>query len=157
VRNDTSLCGAYQFLSGNWLEKQCYADGLLIHYRNSSVGDNNTAAHPGTGMVLPVDAHPTAAKAPDDRTLLSSRWQPWDATFGVDTNQVTLSQVLNGNRTLSKTYTAAPVSLFFDSSPTAYYDAAAPYNSVRTAGSGLKIQITGVSPDRGSYQVRVYR
>jgi immune inhibitor A len=72
VRNDTSLCGAYQFLSGNWLEKQCYADGLLIHYRNSSVGDNNTAAHPGTGMVLPVDAHPAAAKAPDDRTLLSS-------------------------------------------------------------------------------------
>jgi hypothetical protein len=32
-----------------------------------------------------------------------------------------------------------------------------PYNSVKTAGSGVKIDITGVSPDRGSYQVHVYR
>jgi hypothetical protein len=29
--------------------------------------------------------------------------------------------------------------------------------SVRTAGSGLKIDITGVSPDRGAYRVHVHR
>jgi immune inhibitor A len=46
VRNDTSLCGAYNFLSGNWLEKQCYANGLLIWYRNSSVPDNDITLHP---------------------------------------------------------------------------------------------------------------
>jgi hypothetical protein len=70
---------------------------------------------------------------------------------------VTLSQVISPARTLTRTYTSAPVSSFFDSSPTAYYNAAIPYNSVKTAGSGLKIDVTGVSADRGSYRVRVYR
>ncbi len=55
-RSDTSLCGAYNFLYGNWLEKQCYAAGLLIWYRNSSVPDNNTSQHPGSGQILPIDA-----------------------------------------------------------------------------------------------------
>lgn len=157
TRNDTSLCGAYNFLSGNWLEKQCYADGLLILYRNSSVPDNNTYSHPGLGQILPIDAHPAPGIRPDGRTLLSSRWQTWDSTFGVDSNSVTLSQVISPARTLQKTYVAPPVSRFFDSSTTAYWNASVPYNSVKTAGSGLKIDITGVSADRGSYQVHVYR
>jgi immune inhibitor A len=157
VRMDTSLCGAYNFLTGNWLEKQCYADGLLIWYRNSSVSDNNTSQHPGSGQILPIDAHPAVAVRPDGRTAWRTRWQTWDATFGVDTNSVTLSQVISPSRTLRKTYTAAPVLSFFDSSPTAYYNTAIPYNSVKTTGSGLKIDITGVSADRGSYQVHVYR
>jgi immune inhibitor A len=156
TRNDTSLCGAYNFLTYSWLEKQCYADGLLISYRNSSVADNNTATHPGTGQILPIDAHPAPAYRPDGRYLLNSRWQTWDATFGVDANAVTLSQVLNQNRTITRTYTAPPVSSFFDSSTTAYWSAAAPWNSVKTAGSGVKIDITGVSADRGSYQVHVH-
>jgi immune inhibitor A len=157
VRNDTSLCGAYNFLSGNWLEKQCYARGLLISYRNSSVPDNNTSEHPGFGQILPIDAHPAANVKPDGRTLWSSRWQSWDATFGVDTQSVTLSQVINPVRTLRATYTASAVPSFYDASPTAYYNPAIPYNSVKTAGSGLKIDITGVSADRGSYRVHVYK
>jgi immune inhibitor A len=157
VRNDTSLCGAYNFFSGNWLEKQCYAAGLLIWYRNSSVADNNTSQHPGAGQILPIDAHPAVNIKPDGRTAWTSRWQTWDATFGVDTNAVTLSQVIGRTRTATRTYTAAPVMSFFDSSATAYYNPAIPYNSVKTAGSGLKIDITGVSADRGSYQVHVYR
>ena len=157
VRNDTSLCGAYNFLSGNWLEKQCYAPGLLIWYRNSSVPDNNTSQHPGAGQILPVDAHPAANMRPDGRTAWRARWQTWDSTFGVDTNAITLTQVVSRGRTLSQTYTASPVRSFFDASPTAYYNTAIPYNSVKTAGSGLKIDITGVSADRGSYQVHVYR
>jgi immune inhibitor A len=156
TRNDTSLCGAYNFLSGNQLEKQCYADGLLISYRNASVADNNTASHPGTGQILPIDAHPAPGIKPDGRYLLNSRWQTWDATFGVDANAVTLTQVLNSGKRIQQTYVAPPVSSFFDSSPTAYYDAAVPYNSVKTAGSGVKIDITGVSADRGSYQVHVH-
>jgi len=157
VRNDTSLCGAYNFLYGNWLEKQCYADGLLVSYRNSSVPDNDIFLHPGSGQILPIDAHPVAGIKPDGKALLGSRWQTWDSTFGLDTNSVTLSQVLNSGKVVKKTYTAAPVSSFFDSSATAYYDATVPYNSVKTAGSGVKIDITGVSADRGSYQLHVYR
>lgn len=156
LRNDTSLCGAYNFLYGNWLEKQCYAAGLLVWYRNSSVGDNNTSVHPGSGQILPVDARPAASYKPDGRTLWGGRWQTWDATFGVDANSVTLHQVISRGRTLMQTYTADPSLTFFDSSPTAYYDAKAPFNSVKTAGSGVKIDIIGVSEDRGSYRVRVH-
>ena len=157
IGNDRSLCGAYNFVYGDWLEKQCYADGLLIWYRNSAVGDNNTSQHPGTGQILPIDAHPAAGLRPDGRAYLRSRWQAWDATFGVDANQITLSQLGNGGRLISKTYPAPAVPQFFDASATAYYDAAIPWSSVKTAGSGLKIDIVGVSPDRGSYRVRVYR
>jgi hypothetical protein len=46
---------------------------------------------------------------------------------------------------------------FNDSSETAYYNPAIPHNSVKTAGLGLKIDITGVSPDRGSYQIHIYK
>lgn len=155
--NDTSLCGAYNFLYGNWLEKQCYANGLLISYRNSSVPDNNTSEHPGAGQILPIDSHPATMIRPDGRTPWRSRWQTWDAAFGVDPHAITLSQVISQARTLRATYTAPPVVSFFDSSPTAYYNAAIPYNSVKTAGSGLKIDITGVSTDRASYRVHVYR
>src|SRR5688572_210081 len=107
-RSDTSLCGAYNFLFGNWLEKQCYAAGLLIWYRNSSVGDNNTSQHPGSGQILPIDSHPAAAVMPDGKSYWRARWQTWDATFGVDTNAVTLSQIAKNGRTISQTYTAAP-------------------------------------------------
>ena len=157
TRQDTSLCGAYNFLKGNLVEKQCYADGLLISYRNSSVADNNTAAHPGTGQILPIDAHPQVNVRPDGRYAWNTRWQTWDATFGVDTNQVTLSQWVSPNRLEQRVYVAPPVSSFFDSSATAYWNPALPHNSVKTAGSGLRIDITGVSADRGSYQVRVHK
>ncbi|HET7700103.1 MAG TPA: immune inhibitor A domain-containing protein [Candidatus Limnocylindria bacterium] len=157
IGNDSSLCGAYNFLSGNWLEKQCYADGVLISYRNSGYTDNNTSQHPGFGQILPIDAHPATMVKPDGRTVWRSRWQVWDATFGVDSNSVTLSQWISPGRKLSRTYTSAPVTQFYDSSTTAYYNSAIPYSSVKTAGSGLKIDITGVSTDRGSYRLHIYR
>jgi immune inhibitor A len=157
LRNDTSLCGAYNFLGGNWLEKQCYADGVLVWYRNASIPDNNTSEHPGFGQILPVDAHPAASYRPDGRTLWNARWQSWDSTFGVDANQVTLSQPLNGGRLLRQTYTAPAVPSFFDSSVNAYYDPTIPWASVKTAGSGLRIDIVGVSADRSSYRLHVYR
>ena len=156
TRSDTSLCGAYNFLFGNWLEKQCYGAGLLIWYRNASVGDNNTSQHPGAGQILPIDAHPVANLVPDGKSYWRARWQTWDAAFGVDTNAVTLSQIVQGGKTRTRTYTAEPVASFSDASPTAYYNPLIPYNSVKTAGSGLKIDITGVSDDRGSYSVHVH-
>jgi immune inhibitor A len=157
IGQDKSLCGAYNFLVGNWLEKQCYADGLLISYRNSGYSDNNTSLHPGAGQILPIDSHPATLIRPDGKTAWRARWQVWDAAFGLDTNSITLSQQLNPARRVSQTYTSAPVSQFFDSSTTAYYNSALPYTSVKTAGSGLKIDIIGVSTDRASYRVHVYR
>jgi immune inhibitor A len=157
VDNDTSLCGAYNFLVGNWLEKQCYADGLLISYRNSGYGDNNTSQHPGYGQILPIDSHPAPQVKPDGRTLWRTRWQTWDSTFGVDSNSVTLSMYLNNGRLAQQKYTSDAVMSFFDDpSTTAYWNSAIPANSVKTAGSGLRIDILGVSADRQSYRVRVH-
>jgi immune inhibitor A len=154
---DRSLCGSYNFLGGNLLEKQCYADGLLINYRNSGYPDNDTSVHPGHGLVLPIDAHPAPGIRPDGRTLLNARWQTWDSTFGLQPHSVTLSQFVSKGRTLKQTYTAPPVSSFYDDpSTTAYWNAAVPQNSVKTAGSGLRVDITGVSADRTAYSVHLH-
>jgi hypothetical protein len=94
---------------------------------------------------------------PDGRTLWYARWQTWDASFGVDPHAVTLRQVVSKGRTLTRTYDAPAESSFIDASPTSYYDSAAPFNSVLTAGSGLTIDIVGVSADRGTYRVHIYK
>ena len=64
VRNDASLRGAYNFLFGNWLAKQPYADGVLVWLRDSGWGDNNVSLHPGHGQILPIDAHPQPTISP---------------------------------------------------------------------------------------------
>jgi len=50
---------------------------------------------------------------------------------------------------------ATPVTTFVDSSTTAYYNTALPYSSVKTAGSGVKLEIVGASADRTVYRVKL--
>jgi len=151
VLQDRSLCGAYQFTTATWVEKHCYAKGLLLWYRNEGVADNNTVEHLGQGEILPIDSHPARMLTPDGTKVWSSRWQSWDAPFSVDKQQITLVQAGVG----SKTYTAEPVTTFWDSSPTAYYNPQIPANSVKTAGSGVRLQILDASKDRTSYTVKL--
>jgi immune inhibitor A len=154
---DRSLCGAYNWLGG-LAERQCYADGLLINYRNSGVPDNDTSVHPGYGQVLPIDAHPTPGLAADGRTLLTPRWQTWDASFGLKPHSVTLTQVVSKGRSLKQTYTAPPVSSFYDdpTNENAYWTPSLPQNSVKTAKSGIRIDITGSSADGTAYRVHLH-
>jgi hypothetical protein len=56
-----------------------------------------------------------------------------------------------------KGYNANAVSSFWDKTTTSYWDARIPYNSVKTAGSGVRIDITGVSSDRQTYSVRLWK
>ena len=49
----------------HWVEHFPYQNGLLIWKWDTSQADNNTSAHPGAGLVLPVDAHPAALKWAD--------------------------------------------------------------------------------------------
>jgi immune inhibitor A len=155
IRGDKSLCGAYNGLFGNWLEKQCYAKGLLLWYRNSAWPDNDTAAHPGAGQILPIDVRPATMVMPDGKTAWRTRWQAWDAPLTLDTQSISLSQIAKSGKTLTSTYTAQPVTTFVDSSTTAYYNAALPYSSVKTAGSGVKLEIVGASADRTVYRVKL--
>jgi hypothetical protein len=55
----------------------------------------------------------------------------------------------------SKTYTAEPVTTFWDSSPTAYYRDNLKYNSVKTAGSGVRLRVLDANEDRSVYTVQV--
>ena len=83
----------------DWAERFPYQDGLLVSYWNSQYGDNNVGAHPGGGLILPVDAHPGLLYEPTDdegtdRTNGES-WRPrvqsYDSTFGLEkTDRITL-------------------------------------------------------------------
>ena len=67
----------------NWVEHFPYQNGLLISYWDSSQSDNSTSAHPGAGLILPIDAHPkTMFRA--DGEVWRSRIQSYDSPFGED-------------------------------------------------------------------------
>jgi immune inhibitor A len=148
---DRALCGAYQFTTDTWVQKHCYAHGVLIWYRNEASPDNHTGEHPGESEIMPVDMHPKPMVAPDGVHVWSGRWQTWDSPLSVDRQKITLTQAGVG----SKTYTAEPVRTFHDTSPTAYWDSTVPWSSIRTAGSGVKLSILDASRDRSTYTVRL--
>jgi len=155
VRSDTALCGAYNWVTDLWVDKQCYADGVLVWYRNSAYADNNVSVHPGYGAILVVDSHPAAMPLVVGQGFIRERWQTWDSSFGLKAHSVTL-HAYRGAKLYARTYDAAAVSRFADSSPTAYYDARVPFSSVMTAGSGLRIKLLSVSPNGRRYVVRVH-
>lgn len=66
----------------NWVERFPYQDGLLINYWDTSQSDNSTSAHPGEGLLLPIDAHPKALIRADGG-VWRSRIQSYDSTFGL--------------------------------------------------------------------------
>jgi immune inhibitor A len=91
---DTSLKTAYNFgfldSKPDWVEHYPYQDGLLINYWNEAYGDNNVGDHPGSGLVLPVDAHPSFHHSYDGH-LLRPRILSYDSTFGLErTDSITL-------------------------------------------------------------------
>lgn len=95
---DASLATAYNFGYANtrpdWVEHYRYQDGLLLSYWDSSQADNNVGDHPGEGLILPIDAHPTFHHW-SDGTLMRPRITTYDSTFGLEaTDPVTLH--LNG-------------------------------------------------------------
>ena len=65
----------------DWVETYRYQPGLLIWYWDTSYGDNNVGDHPGSGLILPVDAHPTFQHWADGE-LMRPRILAADSTFG---------------------------------------------------------------------------
>ena len=57
-----------------------YEDGVLIWYWDTSQADNNVGDHPGEGLLLPVDAHPTMEHWSDGR-ITRPRIMSYDSTF----------------------------------------------------------------------------
>ena len=134
----------------NWVEHFPYQDGLLISYWDTSQGDNNTSQHPGQGLILPIDSHPTALIRPVTNTPWRARVQSFDSTFSLEnTDAITLN--VNG---VPRTHPSLPgVSVFNDA--TDFWDPSTPLANVITPNTGTTIRIKSVSAQGGFMQIAI--
>ncbi len=134
---------------GNWVEHFPYQDGLLISYWDTSQANNRTIVHPGSGLLLPIDAHPKALIRPDGG-VWRNRIQTFDSTFGLSrTDPITLHWL--SARFFQKSQPAVKV---FDDRKS-YYDPANPQGSVITPNTGTQIRVKSISALNTFMQVQV--
>ncbi|MGW7378593.1 immune inhibitor A domain-containing protein [Streptomyces sp. NPDC054794] len=120
----------------DWVEHYPYQNGLLIWKWDTSQADNNTSVHPGVGLVLPVDSHPTALKWADG-TLMRNRIQAYDSPFSLyGTDGMTLHLADKATKIKS----SKGVSVFNDHTST-YYDESNPTGGVKITDTDTKIKI----------------
>ncbi|MGW0879559.1 immune inhibitor A domain-containing protein [Streptomyces sp. NPDC002671] len=119
-----------------WVEHYSYQPGLLIWKWDTSQADDNTKDHPGTGLILPVDAHAKALKWADG-TLLRNRMQAFDSPFSLqDTDALTLHKA-----DVATTIPARKgVSVFNDHTHT-YWDSTNPTGGVKITDTNTKVKI----------------
>jgi immune inhibitor A len=150
---DTSLSTAYNFGFLNtlpdWVEHFPYQDGLLISYWDTSQSDNSTSAHPGTGLILPIDAHPTAMYRWDGQ-VWRSRIQTYDSTFTLDpTDAITLNFLSQPSYHASQ----PAVSTFDDRNQ--YWNPLTPTAGVVNPNTGTQIRLKSVSAHGALMEVEV--
>ncbi|MBZ9642739.1 immune inhibitor A domain-containing protein [Streptomyces sp. PSKA30] len=120
----------------SWVEHFPYQNGLLIWKWDTSQADNNTSQHPGVGLLLPVDSHPTALKW-SDGTLMRNRIQTYDAPFSrYRTDGITLH---NAN-VVTRIPSSKGVPVFNDHTST-YYDESNKSGGVKITDTNTKIRI----------------
>jgi len=147
--------GPYNFgfldnpLLGNWVEHFPYQDGLLISLWDTSQANNQVRRHPGEGLLLPVDAHPTAMIRADGG-VWRNRMQTYDSTFTLEpTDAITLHWLSQPSY-----HPSQPAVPMFDDR-LSYYDPVNPWGSVIVPNTGTQIRIQSISA-RGSFmQVEV--
>ncbi|MFI2427458.1 immune inhibitor A domain-containing protein [Streptomyces sp. NPDC018955] len=151
--DETLEVGPYNFgftSRPDWVEHYAYQNGLLIWKWDTSQADNNTSQHPGTGLVLPIDSHPTALKW-SDGTLMRNRVQTYDAPF---------SKYRTDGMTLHKADVATwipsskGVSVFNDRTST-YYDESNPTGGVKVTDTNTKIKILKEAKDGSTIELEV--
>jgi immune inhibitor A len=112
-----------------------YQNGLLVSYWDTSQSDNNTSAHPGQGLILPVDANPQGRVRLDGQ-FWRSRVATYDAPFGLEkSDSITLH--VNGVANYLRGQPAQPV--FRDDR--SYYDPDVPSQSVKVPNTGTTIKV----------------
>ncbi|MFJ3820428.1 immune inhibitor A domain-containing protein [Streptomyces nodosus] len=155
VSYDTTLkTGPYNFgFAGSkpdWVEHFPYQNGLLIWLWDTSQADNNVSEHPGTGLILPVDANAAPLKWADG-TYMRNRIQTFDSTFSlVRTDAITL----HSNGVATKIKSRPGVSVFDDRTGTYYYPAN-PYAGVQVPNTNTKIKLVGQAKDGSVLTVQV--
>ncbi|MEU5428192.1 immune inhibitor A domain-containing protein [Streptomyces olivoreticuli] len=138
--DQTLKVGPYNFgwksTKPGWVEHFPYQKGLLIWKWDTSQPDNNVGLHPGTGRILPVDAHPKAEKWADG-SLMRNRFQAYDSTFSWFPAQgYTVHN--DGVATRVKGKLGTPV---FDDHKGSYYDESNPTGGVQVTDTNTRIRI----------------
>jgi len=154
--DSTLKTGPYYFgylnnpLLGDYVDHFAYQDGLLINFWDTSQADNNTRVHPGKGLVLPIDAHPTTLIRVDGG-VWRNRIQSYDSTFTLAPTDGILN--IHQNSVLSSVASLKGVPVFDDR--TLYYDATNPRGSVMNPNTGTQIRIQSISALGGFMQLEV--
>ncbi|MFG2321022.1 immune inhibitor A [Streptomyces sp. NBC_01723] len=134
----------------NWVEHYAYQNGLLIWKWDTSQADNNTSQHPGSGLVLPIDSHPTALKWKDG-TLMRNRIQAYDSPFslyktdGMTLHQADVAKYIPGSKGVS----------VFNDRTNDYYDPANPTGGVKITDTNTKIKILKEAKDGSTIELEV--
>ncbi|WP_392545362.1 immune inhibitor A domain-containing protein [Oryzobacter telluris] len=164
----TLQVGPYQFdkayTAPDHVERFPFQNGMLVWLVDHGQPDNNVITHPGAGYAMPVDARPNTLTYSDGSSP-SNRREPFDAVFGLEQmDPVCLHKEVavkaNGKTTIQTLLACNerpgmrdPKPTFDDSDVNAYYDLAAPQNSVKVAGVGVTATVTGGTT--GSLTVKV--
>ncbi|WP_030296111.1 immune inhibitor A domain-containing protein [Streptomyces katrae] len=129
--------GPYNFGAGNdSVEFYPYQQGVLIWLWDTAYSDNTTKAHPGAGMLLPVDARPEPLRNADG-TLLNARAQTFDATFSTrPSDEIVLHKA--GVPVLIPARPGVPV---FDDRRGGYWNADLPQVGVKVPDTGTRIAV----------------
>ncbi|MGW2812823.1 immune inhibitor A domain-containing protein [Streptomyces sp. NPDC001415] len=152
--DQTLKVGPYNFgFSGtrpSWVEHYPYQKGLLIWLWDTSQKDNNVSAHPGQGLILPVDAHAKPLKWADG-TLLRNKVQPFDAPFSwYPTDSFTLHKADVATKINSQM--GVPI---FDDHHGTYWYAENPTGSVKVPDTKTRISIVNQPLDGSTVTVKV--
>ncbi|MCX2185674.1 immune inhibitor A [Streptomyces sp. SKN60] len=134
----------------SWVEHYAYQNGLLIWKWDLSQKDNNTSQHPGQGLVLPIDSHPSPLKWRDG-TLMRNRVQAYDSPFTIartDGFQLHSKDVA----TWVPSQAGNPV---FDDKKGVYWYAENPRAGVQVTDTNTKIQVVKEPKDGQTVTVQV--
>lgn len=139
--DDALRTGGYNFGYGNtrpdFVDRFANQPGMLVWYVNYAYGDNNTSAHPGYGLNLPVDVRPGPITVPGQGTITNRR-NGFDGTFSTK-NKPAQTFRLNGVAVTLPKLKANKV--FDDSVVDRYWSPQNEQNSVKVAGTGTRIEI----------------
>ncbi|MFF6777822.1 immune inhibitor A domain-containing protein [Streptomyces sp. NPDC012637] len=150
----TLKVGPYNFgFTGDkasWVEHYPYQNGLLIWKWDLSQKDNNTSQHPGKGLILPVDSHPSPLKFRDG-SLMRNRVQAYDSPFTIArTDGFQLH--LKNEAAWVPSQAGNPV---FDDKKGVYWFAENPRAGVQVTDTNTKIQVVKEPKDGQTVTVQV--
>ncbi|WP_035805068.1 immune inhibitor A domain-containing protein [Kitasatospora mediocidica] len=127
-----------------------YQQGVLIWLWDTDYSDNNVVDHPGGGLILPIDAHPTPIRYADG-TLVNARAQTFDAPFSLKpTTSFTLHKA--GVPVKIGVEPAVPV---FNDHTGVYADPATPQLTVAVPDTNTRIQVVREAQDGRLTTIRV--